>query len=69
MTETITINGEARPWRDQDLAEVLAEYGVDPGRPGVAVALNAEIAPRGEWAGMRVRPGDAIEIVHIVRGG
>ena len=69
MSDTITVNGEARPWARQDLRALLSEAGVDPTRGGVAVAVNGEVVPRAEWDQTRLRPDDRIEIVHIVRGG
>ena len=68
-TETITVNGEARDWRDQSLQDLLREFEIGPERSGVAVARNADVVPRGEWQSVKVQPGDRIEIVHIVRGG
>ena len=69
MSRTIIVNGEARPWRDQSMLDLLAEFDVGHDRPGVAVALNAEILRRGAWPATRLVPGDRIEIVHIVRRG
>ncbi len=67
--QTITVNGEASPWSDQDVAALLAGRGIESGRGGVAVALNGEVVPRADWGQTRVKPDDRIEIVHIVRGG
>ena len=69
MSERITVNGEAHTWADQSVADLLRDFDVLPDKGGVAVALNADVVPRGDWAGTRIRPGDRIEIVHIVRGG
>jgi len=69
MDQTITVNGEARPWASQDLRALLVEAGIDPARGGVAVAVNGEVVPRARWDHTRLAPDDRIEIVHIVRGG
>ena len=69
MSDTITVNGAARPWASQDLRALLSETGIDPGRGGVAVALNGEVVPRADWDQTLLKPNDRIEIVHIVRGG
>ena len=69
MSETITVNGESRPWRAQTVAELLAADGLTTGTGGLAVARNASVVPRGEWETTRIDPDDRIEIVHIVRGG
>jgi sulfur carrier protein len=36
---------------------------------GVAVARNAAIVPRSQWAGTTLIPGDDFEIVTAVQGG
>ncbi|ALE92789.1 thiamine biosynthesis protein ThiS [Arthrobacter alpinus] len=41
----------------------------DGGRLGVAVARNAGIVPRSQWAHNRVEENDDIEIVTAVQGG
>ena len=35
----------------------------------VAVELNLEIVPRGNWAATQLKDGDKLEIVHFVGGG
>lgn len=69
MSGEITVNGDRRDWSDQSMTDLLQEFEIDPSRAGVAVALNADVLPRGAWETTRLRPGDAVEIVHIVRGG
>ena len=64
----VFINGtprEARP--GITLAELLAELALDPRR--VAVAVNAAVVPRAEWAGRRIADLDRIEIIEAVGGG
>ena len=69
MSASITVNGEARDWKDQSMVELLGEFDVEPGRAGVAVALNGAVLPRDDWAATRLVEGDEVEIVYIVRGG
>lgn len=69
MEQTITLNGEARSWRAGSVRETVAAIGLDPERPGVAVALNGAIVPRGRWAATAVSPGDHLEIVQPKAGG
>ena len=69
MTSTISLNGENRPWHEQSTLDLLAESGIAAERGGIAVALNGEVVPRGQWADAWPVPGDQIEIVHIIRGG
>ncbi len=50
----ITVNGEAREHRRQTIAEIVAAYGLDPTRPGIAVAVNGAVAPRAGWEARRL---------------
>lgn len=67
--QTIILNGEILPMTSQDIRGLLADRGIDSDRGGVAVAVNGEVVPRGEWDQTPVKPNDKVEIVHIVRGG
>ncbi len=65
----ITVNGEARDYRHQTIEEIIAEYGLDPTRPGIAVAVNGAVAPRAEWSTLRLAAEDRVEIVQAKTGG
>ena len=69
MNDKITVNGELMPLIKKSLLELLRENGVNESKGGVAVALNGEVVPRGEWYQTALKPMDKVEIVHIVRGG
>jgi len=43
--------------------------GLDPDRPGIAVALNGQVVPRARWAETWLQPDDKVEIIHAVAGG
>ena len=43
--------------------------GAADGGRGVAVALDGEVVPRGEWASTAVREGQRLEVLHAVQGG
>lgn len=45
----------------------LLEVGADA--RGVAVAVDGEVVPRGQWPTRTLAPGDRIEIVRAVQGG
>jgi sulfur carrier protein len=64
----LTINGERREFDDgATLADlVAATLATDR---GVAVAVDGEVAPRGTWAGLALRDGQAIELLTAVQGG
>jgi sulfur carrier protein len=49
------------------LVALLAALEVNPRI--VAVAINGDVIPKGEFEAARVREGDAIEIVRMVGGG
>ena len=69
MSGTIILNGQSRPWRMANLHELMRDEGVDPARPGVAVAVNQRVVPRTHWAATRLNPGDRVEIVQARAGG
>ncbi len=66
---TLIVNGQPRPYQLQTIRELLAALGLDPDRPGIAVAVNAVVIPRPEWGHVQLQPGDRVEIVHAVAGG
>lgn len=39
------------------------------GRRGVAVAVDGEVVPRGEWDGTSIQEGQVVEVVHAIQGG
>jgi sulfur carrier protein len=64
----VVLNGEPREVPDAaTIADVLALLGA-PDR-GVAVALDAEVVPRGEWKDVTLSDGVRIEVVQAVQGG
>jgi len=66
----IRVNGQEVHGRDgATIAELLADLGVEPGARGVAVAVDGEVVPRGEWGGFTVASGARIEAVTAVQGG
>ena len=42
--------------------------GPETGR-GVAVAVDGEVVPRGEWRRTRLREGQQVEVLRAVQGG
>lgn len=66
----LRINGEQREWSGEpSLSALLVDLGIEPGTPGVAVAVNARVVPRAEISATLLNPGDRIEIVRAVQGG
>jgi thiazole synthase len=67
---SVTINGEPRRLPTGATVErAVRESGVEPSGRGVAVALDGEVVPRGEWASTPVRDGQHLEVLHAVQGG
>jgi sulfur carrier protein len=40
-----------------------------PGGRGVAVAVDAEVVPRGEWERRALGEGDHVEVLRAIQGG
>jgi sulfur carrier protein len=65
----VTINGEWRELGERATVETAVRAaGAAEGR-GVAVALDGEVVPRGQWASTEVRDGQQLEVLHAVQGG
>ncbi|NJC22999.1 sulfur carrier protein [Arthrobacter pigmenti] len=75
----ITLNGKASETSDADLLALvsnvtgrkLAPSGqpIDGARLGLAVAVNATVVPRSQWAERELTEGDDVELVTAVQGG
>ena len=64
----VVLNGTDRELPDgATIADVLAL--LDAPDRGVAVAVDAEVVPRGEWHGVRLHEGSRVEVVQAVQGG
>ncbi|HEX8123386.1 MAG TPA: sulfur carrier protein ThiS [Solirubrobacteraceae bacterium] len=63
----ITLNGAPSDGEGLTIAELLARMEV-PDR-GVAVAVDAEVVPRGAWERTVLGDGAAVEVVTAVQGG
>ncbi len=65
----LRINGEDGEYVACDLLALVAEYGLDPARRGLACALNDEVVSREVWRQTPVKPVDKVEIVQPLAGG
>ena len=64
----IEVNGDSREIETGlTLRALLASLEMTKGR--LAVEINGEIVPRGEYESHRLRDGDRVEIVHAIGGG
>lgn len=67
---TIRLNGEDRVVDDgTTLTTLLGGLDVPPEARGVAVAVDAEVVPRGEWPGHVLAEGARVEVVTAIQGG
>jgi len=65
----IELNGTAHELADgANLVDAVRAAGAEDAR-GVAVALDGEVAPRGEWAHRRLTEGSKIEVLAAIQGG
>lgn len=66
----VVLNGEPRDLPDGATVEAAAEAaGAPASRRGVAVAVDGEVVPRGEWARRALADGARVEVLQAVQGG
>ena len=66
----VVLNGEPRELPDgATVAAAVEASGVPPSRGGVAVAVDGEVVPRGEWESGRLAEGQQVEVLQAVQGG
>ena len=65
----LMVNGAPATVAADAIPGLLRVLGYDPEQQGVAVAVNAEVVPRSQWAESKIAAGDRIEIVGAKQGG
>jgi sulfur carrier protein len=66
----IELNGAPAELPDgASVAEAVASTGAEAQRRGVAVAVEGEVVPRGEWDATSLREGQTVEVVRAIQGG
>jgi sulfur carrier protein len=66
----ILLNGEAAVVEPGlTLRGLIAVLDVPPEAKGVAIALDAEVIPRGEWDVTTLEEGARVEVVRASQGG
>lgn len=66
----VTVNGVVRQLAQPESVMWLVRHaGVDPGEPGVAVAVGGEVVPRREWDTTTIGDDAVVEIVRAAAGG
>ena len=62
------VNGEYRELSEGATVESVVRELAESSQ-GVAVAVDGEVVPRGEWAERSLRDGEEVEVLHAVQGG
>jgi sulfur carrier protein len=66
----VVLNGEACELRDgATVTDAVEASGAPSEGRGVAVAVNGEVVPRGEWKDTQLSDGQRIEVLQAVQGG
>lgn len=67
---TIWLNGEQRDLpAGTSLTTAVEVTGAEPGKRGIAVAVDGEVVPRAEWDRTELADGQRVEVVQAVQGG
>ena len=67
----VLLNGEAAEFVDGATVKTALESLDLPGATtrGVAVAVDAEVVPRGQWEATHLHEGARVEILRAIQGG
>jgi sulfur carrier protein len=67
---TVIVNGRPTQMEaGETVAGLLAALGHPAGGPGIAVAVNGEVVPRGTWSTTTLDDNDRIEVLGASQGG
>ena len=66
----ISLNGEAQALPEAaTVMDAVRAAGAPEEGHGVAVAVDGEVVPRGEWRATELREGQQVEVLRAVQGG
>jgi sulfur carrier protein len=66
----VVLNGRSAELPDgATVEEALESLELPAGSRGVAVAVDAEVVPRGQWPATPLHEGARVEVVQAVQGG
>jgi sulfur carrier protein len=66
----VLVNGEPKELEaGATVQSALATLALEGGERGVAVAVDAEVVPRGEWPARELSEGARVEILRAIQGG
>jgi sulfur carrier protein len=67
---TVLLNGSPQELDGPaTVAEAVAATGASSSRGGLAVAVDGEVVPRGEWERTVLDEGQRVEVLQAVQGG
>ena len=65
----VIINGKATEiHQSMSIVDYLTSIGFDK-KVSIAVAINGEIIPKGEYGETQIKTGDSMEVVRAIGGG
>jgi len=66
----VIVNGDSTELEaEATVADAVGSTGLEATARGVAVAVDGEVVPRGEWGRRRLRAGESVEVLRAVQGG
>ena len=66
----VVLNGEPHDLPDgATVAEAVTASGAPPAGRGLAVAIDGEVVPRGQWDATVIGEGQRVEVLQAVQGG
>jgi sulfur carrier protein len=67
---TISVNGQRSDLlAGEGLTAALARLGIEPDARGVAVAVDGEVVPRGDWRAFVLDEDARVEVLTAMQGG
>ena len=67
---TVVLNGVPRQLEaGATIASAVGATGAPPAQGGLAVAVDGEVVPRGEWERTALDDGQRVEVLQAVQGG
>jgi sulfur carrier protein len=65
----VLLNGSPVSLPDPATVEAAVAASGAPSERGVAVAVDGEVVPRGQWTTTELREGQRVEVLQAVQGG
>ena len=66
----VLVNGEATELADgATVAAAIETLALPAAGRGVAVAVDAEVVPRGQWGAHELQEGARVEVLRAIQGG